>query len=294
MKNLDLSVFPKVDKSTWEILAQKQLKGENPNDVLNWKSLGDLSLLPYYESSDIKELESQIDFFQSLPNHHWRLYEQIQVTSDKDANKKALKALMGGCDGIIFNLEQPSDFSELLNDINSKICHLSFIKKNQNLPNDIKIEMTDQNCFFQSPEVSNPIEQLTNVLSQLNNNHSFIYRIAFSDFFLEIATIRALRFLLSQNLGKTEINIHSHVPAHSLDDHQWFLNTTAGLASILGGSHSVTFTTKMDDERISRNVGNLIREESGISTYQDQCGGSYYIESLTNKLIEETLKNSNL
>ncbi|MFK7953908.1 MAG: methylmalonyl-CoA mutase family protein [Ekhidna sp.] len=293
MKKLDLSVFPKVDKSEWEILAQKQLKGENPNDALNWKSSGDISLLPYYESSDLQGLESQIAFFQSLPDHQWKLYEQVQVTEGREANKQALKALMGGCDGIIFNLDQHYNWDILLNEIDSEICNLSFLKVDQTLPEKIKTEMTDKNCLFLSPKTQSPVDQLKETLSNLNTNHSFIYRDTLSDFFLEIATVRALRFLINKNLNRAEVAIHTHISDLNQDDHQWFLNTSAGLASILGGSHSVSFTTKIGDERISRNVGNLIREESGIDSYQDQCGGSYYIEVLTSKLIAETLKKSN-
>ena len=55
----------------------------------------------------------------------------------------------------------------------------------------------------------------------------------------------------------------------------------------MGGSHSVDFSTASGDTRISRNTGNLIREESGINTYSDQCGGSYYVETLTDKIIKK-------
>jgi methylmalonyl-CoA mutase N-terminal domain/subunit len=107
---------------------------------------------------------------------------------------------------------------------------------------------------------------------------------------MEIATLRALKFLLKKS---GHIHIHTHIPKHASDEHQWFLNTTAGLASILGGSHSIDFSTAIGDPRISRNTGNLIREESGIEEYSDQCGGSYYIEVLTDRIVkkvEEKLK----
>ena len=47
------------------------------------------------------------------------------------------------------------------------------------------------------------------------------------------------------------------------------------------------------DPRITRNVGNLIREESKITEYQDQCGGAYLVEVLTDQIIKGGFKMSN-
>lgn len=290
LKNLDLSIFPKVDKATWENLAKKQLKGGTPNDALTWSPFDNFLLSPYYDSSDLQGVEDQKEFFKLLPNHKWKLYEEVSVTNEKEANTKALNALMGGCDGIIFNLEKSANSDELLKGVNSEMCELSFINSIDNhfFTPDRFYGMTDENCRFESKKHTSPISQLAELISDFDKK--FIYRTAFPDFFVEIATLRALRFLLNKHIGKPEVKIHTNVPAHAQDDHQWFLNTTAGLASILGGSNSVSFTTSLGDTRISRNTGNLIREESGIEEYQDQCGGSYYIEVLTHRLIEETLK----
>jgi hypothetical protein len=138
------------------------------------------------------------------------------------------------------------------------------------------------NCKIIS-ETKNPILQIGEALD--SQKYPYIYRHSLPDFFLEIATLRAMKYLF-QEIGIAP-HIHSHVPRHPSDEHQWFLNTTAGLASILGGTNSIDFTTAIGDPRISRNTGNLIREESGIYEYTDQCGGSYYVEMLTHKIIEK-------
>jgi methylmalonyl-CoA mutase len=294
LKNLDLSPFPKVDKATWNDLAKNQLKGEDPNEILSWQPFDGFSMGAYYDSSDIQGLDQQIEFFQSLPNHTWKLYEEISVINEKEANSKAIDALMGGCNGIIFNLKLIPITEELIKGIDSGICDLSFINSidNQSIAPSKSYGMNNENCLFESKQHTSPVFHIEEFISSIN--HEFIFRTAFSDFFLEIATIRAIRYLLNVKLNKPDTKIHTCISAHAQDDHQWFLNTTAGLASILGGSHSVSFTTSKGDSRISRNVGNLIREESGIVEYQDQCGGSYYLEVLTNRLIEETLKRVKL
>ncbi len=294
MKKLDLSVFPEVSKKEWEFLAQKQLKGEDANESLKWAPFDGFPMLPYYELSDLQGLESQVSFFKSLPSHQWKLYQEVYVKNENEANKKAIDALMGGCDGIIFNIDTSFDSKELLSGINSEICDLSFINlTNRQLPvPEGRNVMLSENCIFQSKNISTPLEQIIEFVS--SPKQGYFYRTSFTDFFLEIAALRALRFLLNKRLNNSTAKIHTHVPSHDNEDHQWFLNTTAGLASILGGSNSISFNTGIGDERISRNTGNLIREESGIESYQDQCGGSYYIEVLTSKLIEQALEKTNI
>ncbi|WP_370089888.1 methylmalonyl-CoA mutase family protein [Ekhidna sp.] len=287
MKDLDLSIFPRVDKNHWTQLAENQLKGEDPGEALRWESAG-ISLNGYYDSSDISELQYLTDFFSAIEPHRWKLYEQIEVINETEANKNALKALMGGCDGVILNLNDTQSLGTILKDVDHNICDICFISESE-------IEVSGFTGFILAPNGNcvsgldaNPIDQICNLIKN-QDKQKHIYRNAFPDFFLEISTVRALRYLLTTKNFK-EVQIHTHVPMHASEEHQWFLNTTAGLASILGGSHSVDFSTAIGDPRISRNTGNLIREESGISEYSDQCGGSYYVEVLTDKIIKSVLE----
>lgn len=285
MKELDLNIFPEISKDEWLQLAENQLKGADPNTELAWKNTGDLNLNAYYDRSDIEGLSYLEDFFSSINPHKWKLYEQIEVSNAGTANEQAIKALMGGCDGIIF--KNPENWNTLLKDIDTQICDINMISdgdmsSDSNLTG-FKLYKAG-NCITSS-EVLDPINQVFQLVNSINKE-TYIHRTALGDFFLEIATIRSLRYLLETN-GNENIKIHSQVPLHAESDHQWFLNTTSGLASVLGGSHSIDLPTATGDSRISRNTGNLIREESGIIEYSDQCGGSYYIEVLTDKIIKK-------
>ncbi|MEP1035182.1 methylmalonyl-CoA mutase family protein [Ekhidna sp.] len=287
MKNLDLNTFPTIDKKQWLQLAQKQLKGANPINQLAWENDANLALEGYYDQSDIANLKYLEDFFTTLSPHQWKLYESIEASESEIANKKALMALMGGCDGVILENPNPNELNIILRDVNQEICDINILADT-----DLGIgpkftgfhKYPNGDCSS-SYEKKNSISQLTELLNNINGK-SCIHRIALSDFFLEIATVRALRYLLDQ-MSLKKIHIHSEIPLHGSEEHQLFLNTTAGLASILGGSHSINLSTATHDSRISRNIGNLIREESGIETYSDQCGGSYYIEVLTDKIIKQ-------
>lgn len=291
MKELDLSIFPKSSPHDWLQVAQEQLEGENPYERLAWESLGVKHLKPYYDEADLENLTYLSDFFGSIVPHRWKLYEKIAVESEREANEIALKALMGGCDGIIFYFEKEINEDQLLKEINVSICDISAF------PSLLLTEgctgMNIHNCVFESSKNHDPIGQLTNLLSNVTSQHRWIHRKAFSDFFLEIASVRALRFLLETHKQCSPF-IHTTVPKHASKDHQWFLNTTGGMAAILGGSHSIDMPTAMGDRRITANVAHLIREESYIKYYNDPCGGSYFIESLTDQIIGGVKRNLDL
>lgn len=295
MKNLDLSVFPKADKHTWLQLAKNQLKGADPIQELSWESSGISHLQPYYDQSDVASLAYLRNFFDAIDSHRWKLYENIHVSDATLGNKKALEALMGGCDGVIFYLQDDIDQIPLLKNINLGICDVSIFSENSVEKDGLSGMIRNSqwsNCVLEKTTHSSAIEQLVDILKQLDRE-SFISRTAFEDFFVEIATVRALQYLLSEVKKRRDIHIHTSIPSHDSDEFQWFLNTTAGLSSILGGSHSISLTTAMGEDRITRNVGNLIREESGITTYEDQCGGSYYVDVLTDQIIQLVKKELN-
>ncbi|WP_420575974.1 methylmalonyl-CoA mutase family protein [Ekhidna sp.] len=284
MKDLNLDIFPKINKGQWKKLAEKQLKGGDPDEQLIWENNAGINLEAYYDQTDLSGLHYLTDFFSGLKPHRWKLYEEVKVAEDiKKTNEQILNALMGGCDGVILSIEDADLIEGALKEVDETICDVSIRSERKINAKGLSgmMIMPEGNCQL-IKEADDPVKQLLEILD--SERAEYIFRNAFPDFFLEIATVRALRFLVNDQ-GNKNTHIHTHIPRHQSDEHQWFLNTTAGLASILGGSHSVDFTTAIGDPRISRNTGNLIREESGIEEYSDQCGGSFYIEVLTDKII---------
>lgn len=292
MKDLDLKNFPSISKSDWLELAENQLKGADPTKTLGWGTDQLENLLPYYDQSDLEDAKNLQPFFQSLEPIEWKLYEEIEVINEKEANAQALEALAGGCNGIVFSFSKKPKLETLLQGILTDICEISLLGDVE-----IAIEQSKVKGFSLLRNFSNTYDVLTSTESQVDQiasilknltTETHILRSAAADFFLEVSTVRALRYLLHDTLGKDpkSVSIHTCIPLHQQKQNQWFLNSTAGLASILGGTNSVRFSTADGNPRISRNVGNLIREESGIVQYTDQCGGSYFVESLTYKIIQ--------
>jgi len=130
-----------------------------------------------------------------------------------------------------------------------------------------------------------------------------------SNYFMEIAKFRAARYLWSKlleayntNINKTGIHIHAITSTWNKTAYDPYVNllrlTTEGMAAVLGGIDSLTIkpfdsvykTPDTFSKRLSRNIQIILKEEVHLNKVIDPAGGSYYIESLTNSIIQETWK----
>jgi len=135
---------------------------------------------------------------------------------------------------------------------------------------------------------------------------SFFFGIGMN-FFMEVAKLRAARTLwyrVMDGLGaKSErskmLRTHCQTSGVSLQEQDPYNNvirtTVEAMAATLGGTQSL-HTNALDEAialptdfsaRIARNTQLVLQEESGICNVVDPLGGSYYIEALTARLVEE-------
>ena len=138
---------------------------------------------------------------------------------------------------------------------------------------------------------------------------SFFFAIGMN-FFMEASKLRAARYLWAEMMSEfspknpksSMLRTHCQTSGWSLTEQDPYNNvvrtTIEALAAILGGTQSL-HTNALDEAialptdhsaRIARNTQLVIQEESGICNVVDPLGGSYYVESLTNSLIEEAQK----
>jgi len=135
---------------------------------------------------------------------------------------------------------------------------------------------------------------------------SLIEQVAFyvsvgSDFFLEIAKLRALRNLWYQVQGAYGLAkikpVHIHATSsvwnkEEFQPHGNMINSTlCALSAILGGCDSLTIEPEDQDNvmmgRIARNISSILREESYLSKVADPVAGSYYLDSLVAELSDK-------
>ncbi|WP_323755332.1 methylmalonyl-CoA mutase family protein [Roseivirga sp.] len=120
--------FKKPASTAWQNQIIKELKGK-PIEELNWEIAG-AEGKPFYTQEDLPSPLPQLQ----IPNHqseafgirNWVNYQVIEVSSEKEANEKALLALNSGATGILFQLKTVPNFDLLLKDILIHYCHVSF------------------------------------------------------------------------------------------------------------------------------------------------------------------------
>lgn len=134
---------------------------------------------------------------------------------------------------------------------------------------------------------------------------SFFFAIGMN-FFMEIAKLRAARVLwhrVMTQLGAQDerskmLRTHCQTSGVSLTEQDPYNNvmrtTIEAMAAMLGGTQSL-HTNALDEAialptdfsaRIARNTQIVIQEETGMTKVVDPLGGSYYVEALTQELVD--------
>jgi len=135
---------------------------------------------------------------------------------------------------------------------------------------------------------------------------SFFFAIGMN-FFMEVAKLRAARVLwhrVMTKLGAADerskmLRTHCQTSGVSLQEQDPYNNvirtTIEAMAAMLGGTQSL-HTNALDEAialptdfsaRIARNTQIVIQEETGMTKVVDPLGGSYYIEALTQQLVDQ-------
>lgn len=128
-------------------------------------------------------------------------------------------------------------------------------------------------------------------------------------FFMEIAKFRAWRALWTRIVSAYGVESHSVKPwvRAQTSTYDWtrydrhvnlLRATTETFSAIVGGVDAVTVApfSRLDSEdddfsrRISRNIQIILRDESHLDRVVDPAGGSYYVEWLTQQLIDKAWK----
>lgn len=108
--------FSPVTKANWKAQIEKDLKGK-PYEELIWKLTEDLTIEPFYQKD---EVETKASFVKSVENNDWDICERIEHQHQKEANKLALEALMGGATALNFKIDRgvsAAEIEDLLKDI---------------------------------------------------------------------------------------------------------------------------------------------------------------------------------
>jgi methylmalonyl-CoA mutase len=132
--------FPPVSTKEWIDKIHKDLKGEDFNKKMVWKTKEGFDVNPFYREEDIENLM----YINTLPgefpyirgtkikNNNWYVRQDIEVSDFAGANRKALTVLMKGIDSLGFIISDPeavnkNNFETLLKDIHIEDIEINFL-----------------------------------------------------------------------------------------------------------------------------------------------------------------------
>ena len=131
--------FPPVTSKEWMNRIAADLKCEDLNEKLVWKTREGIDLMPFYMFEDIKDqkfldtIPGQFPFVRGSKSdrNSWRIRQDIVVTDYKSANTIALNLLTKGVDSLGFIISDPESintegFATLLNGINPETTEINF------------------------------------------------------------------------------------------------------------------------------------------------------------------------
>ena len=299
--------FNHVSKKKWQEQINIDLKGRS--EKLNSET-ETIKIDPIYHADD------NINTYNINFPSNWETYQLIDATNAKQANKRALNALQNDVSGLCFS--NPNNLDILLKNISVKHIRIDFMNYSGNFAKKWKQFSNNKNAkgaFHGTtnnniPNYLNTIfsqgtakEQITNALKEglkAKNDIQFHFKIG-SNFFLEIAKLKAFRILWKDKTGKDayiftstkESNKEERFPYNNI-----LRSTTECMSAIFGGANAIMlypYNSTFEDttefsERIARNQQTILRKESYLDKVKDPAKGAYYVDYL----IQELLKKFNI
>jgi methylmalonyl-CoA mutase len=177
----------------------------------------------------------------------------------------------------------------------------------------LKSSITIQSGIYQNAG-ANMVQQIAYTLAHLNEYFNRVSTIPSpitievavgTNYFFEIAKLRAIRILFNTLAAEYNHNFDCHIVAtpskrnKTLYDYNvnMLRTTTECMSAILGGANTVSnlpydvlyHKTNEFGDRISRNQLLVLKQESYFDKVNNPSDGTYYIETLTNQLAEKAL-----
>jgi methylmalonyl-CoA mutase len=121
------SEFEGVTSARWKEQITKDLKGIDLNQLV-WKTHNGFDVRPFYTAEDLDGKKEPL-----FTGSEWDICEHIVVVDEKEANRKALKALEGGASGLVLHIHKKIDTAVLIKGISLEHIYSQFSISNDAL-----------------------------------------------------------------------------------------------------------------------------------------------------------------
>jgi len=288
--------FTKVNLQEWKEKIQQDLKGADYNEKLISETEG-IKIHPIYNTESVSGITSI-----NSPSD-WISFQLIDSTDAKIANQKALEALNNDISGLYFS--NPNNLEVLLENISVEHIKLKFTNYSTELLTEWEEYKRKNNINTTAILENNSLivkgktakEQINFALEEglkLEGEVYFHFEIG-SNFFLEIAKIKAFRILWKQKTGKDAFIFCATSKSNKEAQFEYnnlLRTTTECMSAIFGGAnailvHSFSEETSNFSERIARNQQTILRKEGYLDKVKDPSKGSYYVDYIISELLSD-------
>ena len=164
--------FNTTSSAAWKQKIQFELKGEDYNETLLWKTAEGITVKPFYTKEDGKN--HQIE----TPKNNFKICQTIFIGDEKIANSLALNALKRGATAIEFTANKIFDYKAALQkiDLTSTLIYFRFSFLNSSFVNEISIFCNSSTIFFDTDIIGN-LAKTGNWFSTLNEDYNQLEKI---------------------------------------------------------------------------------------------------------------------
>ena len=165
MKKSLFDDFNKINAAAWKQKIHVDLKGNDYNETLLWKTNEDIVVKPFYTSED------KTKFKISNPKKGFKICQKVFVDDVKKANTIAIDAIKKGANSIQFKANSPFDFKRLFQNINTEnlTIYFNFNFLDENFHYDLSNFLKSEKVFYQNDIIGN-LAETGNWFNNLKND----------------------------------------------------------------------------------------------------------------------------
>ncbi|ALJ06276.1 methylmalonyl-CoA mutase [Pseudalgibacter alginicilyticus] len=233
-------------------------------------------------------------------------YVQIIYDYYLNCNQKTLLNNFNIKTDIIGNLTKNGNWFKNLNDDFKTFTSIVKITNSFNVDG-VLYQNAGANIVQQLAYIISHVNEYLNLIDNLSKqSFTFTFHVSVgTNYFFEIAKLRALRILWHTLASEYKINSDCNIVATSTkrnktlyDNHTNMLRTTTEcMSAIIGGANTIVnlpydaiyHKTNDFSERMARNQLLILKHESHFDKVNNPADGAYYIETLTKQLAEKAL-----
>ncbi len=338
MKDLNFNEFEEVSEKAWKQKIQADLRGKDYNSTMITPTEEGIDIKPFYHKDSNKDL--------SIPSpEDWYITKHISdvnYNNWKNDIKEGIESFWAEIDdldqfSVPEELDKPSiikfktgtyskpkkNLHYAFDPINTFVTsgnwnenqaidfekHNSYVKDTQTIAVDMRIYHEAGGNISQQLAygLAHLVSYFKNLeLNQLKDINILVFNSVGTNYFFEIAKLKALKLLINSICKKEHINYNLKIVStpgridFSIYDYNvnMLRTTSMSMSAILGGTDFVcnknydeVFKHQSDfSNRISKNQLLILKHESYFNKVQNPTEGSYYINQLIESLAEKALE----